>query len=143
MVDSLQRHEEKAVQERPSESLGMQPAATGVVSRASADAREDQCPAIAGGAEAVAPATLHHVPGADGAGGVVSCLTLRSNTERPATVELGTNELIGDDLERAERSVERIVQGESKQGVVPPLWDGRAVVRLVDSIEAYLEAARG
>jgi UDP-N-acetylglucosamine 2-epimerase (non-hydrolysing) len=73
----------------------------------------------------------------------VSCLTLRSNTERPATVELGTNELIGDDLNRAERIVERIVQGESKKGVVPPLWDGQAAVRLVDSIETYLGAARG
>jgi UDP-N-acetylglucosamine 2-epimerase (non-hydrolysing) len=68
----------------------------------------------------------------------VPCLTLRKNTERPSTVELGTNELVGDDLDRAERIVEQIVSGEWKKGVVPPLWDGHAAVRLVDSIETFL-----
>jgi len=68
----------------------------------------------------------------------VPCLTLRKNTERPSTVELGTNELVGDDLDRAERIVEQIVSGDWKKGVVPPLWDGHAAVRLVDSIESFL-----
>jgi UDP-N-acetylglucosamine 2-epimerase (non-hydrolysing) len=68
----------------------------------------------------------------------VPCLTLRKNTERPSTVELGTNELVGDDLDRAGRIVEQIVSGDWKKGVVPPLWDGNAAVRLVDSIESFL-----
>jgi UDP-N-acetylglucosamine 2-epimerase (non-hydrolysing) len=69
----------------------------------------------------------------------VPCLTLRMNTERPSTVEFGTNELIGDDLELAERLVDRIARGEWKKGSVPPLWDGRASVRVVDAIEVQLE----
>jgi UDP-N-acetylglucosamine 2-epimerase (non-hydrolysing) len=70
----------------------------------------------------------------------VPCLTLRKNTERPSTVELGTNELVGDDLEKAERIVEQIASGQWKSGTVPPLWDGRAAMRLVDDIEAFLAA---
>jgi UDP-N-acetylglucosamine 2-epimerase (non-hydrolysing) len=69
----------------------------------------------------------------------VPCLTLRRNTERPSTVEWGTNELTGDDLELAERLVDRIARGEWKKGVVPPLWDGRAAVRVVDAIEIQLD----
>jgi UDP-N-acetylglucosamine 2-epimerase (non-hydrolysing) len=69
------------------------------------------------------------------------CLTLRKNTERPSTVELGTNELLGDDLLECERSVDRILRGEWKQGVVPPLWDGRAARRVVDHIEKFLPNA--
>ncbi|MGD1096483.1 MAG: UDP-N-acetylglucosamine 2-epimerase [Bryobacteraceae bacterium] len=49
----------------------------------------------------------------------VPCLTLRMNTERPSTVELGTNELVGEDLVLAERLVDRIERGEWKKGVIP------------------------
>jgi UDP-N-acetylglucosamine 2-epimerase (non-hydrolysing) len=69
----------------------------------------------------------------------VPCLTLRMNTERPSTVELGTNELVGDDLEHAGRLVDRIARGEWKKGVVPPLWDGHASERVVDAIELMLK----
>jgi UDP-N-acetylglucosamine 2-epimerase (non-hydrolysing) len=69
----------------------------------------------------------------------VPCLTLRTNTERPATVELGTNQLLDDDLDCADRIVEQIVRGEWKRGVIPPLWDGHAARRVVDSIEVFLE----
>jgi UDP-N-acetylglucosamine 2-epimerase (non-hydrolysing) len=67
----------------------------------------------------------------------VPCLTLRLNTERPATVELGSNELVGDDLEAAERRVERIGSGLWKSSTLPPLWDGRAAVRVADEIAAF------
>jgi UDP-N-acetylglucosamine 2-epimerase (non-hydrolysing) len=63
---------------------------------------------------------------------------LRKNTERPSTVDLGTNELVGDNLDRVEQMVERIVRGEWKKGVLPPLWDGRAAPRLVDGIETLV-----
>ncbi len=69
----------------------------------------------------------------------VPCLTLRTNTERPSTVELGTNVLVGDDLGRIESLVDQIARGEWKGGAVPPLWDGRAAQRVVDGIERFLE----
>ena len=62
----------------------------------------------------------------------VPCLTLRCNTERPSTVELGTNVIVGDDLDLAGRMVEQILRGEWKKGSVPPLWDGHAASRVVD-----------
>ena len=58
------------------------------------------------------------------------CLTLRSNTERPVTVTIGTNLLLGDDLERLKVEVRRILAGEGKQGRIPELWDGRAAERI-------------
>ena len=60
----------------------------------------------------------------------VPCLTLRENTERPVTVTLGTNILVGPDLERLQTEVQRILAGDGKQGQVPPLWDGHAAERI-------------
>ena len=62
----------------------------------------------------------------------VPCLTLRPNTERPITVSLGTNKItslkaLGDDLAR-------LLSGEAKSGVVPPLWDGHTAERIVKII---------
>lgn len=62
----------------------------------------------------------------------VPCLTLRDNTERPITVEVGTNTLIGADPVRVPESVDRILEGGGKKGALPPLWDGRAAERVVD-----------
>lgn len=62
----------------------------------------------------------------------VPCLTLRCNTERPSTVDVGTNAIVGDDLDLAYRLVEQILQGEWKKGSVPPLWDGHAASRVAD-----------
>ncbi len=60
----------------------------------------------------------------------VPCLTLRANTERPVTVTLGTNELIGSDLEKLKLRARAIRRGEAKKGVIPPLWDGHAGERI-------------
>lgn len=60
----------------------------------------------------------------------VPCLTLRSNTERPITTNLGTNILVGHDMERLVREVAGILDGGAKRGEVPPLWDGRAGERI-------------
>ena len=65
----------------------------------------------------------------------VPCLTMRENTERPITVELGTNELIGRDLNELLRSVEQILSGTVKKGAIPPLWDGRASERLASVLQ--------
>jgi UDP-N-acetylglucosamine 2-epimerase (non-hydrolysing) len=64
----------------------------------------------------------------------VPCLTLRENTERPITIDAGTNILIGNDLERLQREVEAILDGRAKKGGRPPLWDGHASERIADTI---------
>ena len=68
----------------------------------------------------------------------VPCLTIRENTERPVTITLGTNTLVGQDMERLRAEVERIWAGDGKQGQVPPLWDGHAAERIADVIMTYL-----
>ncbi len=61
----------------------------------------------------------------------VPCLTVRENTERPITVELGTNEVVGMDTEKIIHSARKILSGKWKKGTIPPLWDGRAAERIV------------
>ena len=68
----------------------------------------------------------------------VPCLTLRDNTERPETVETGTNELIGTDPARLGPALDRVFAGQWKQGRVPPLWDGQAGARIVARLELLL-----
>lgn len=67
----------------------------------------------------------------------IPCLTLRDNTERPVTVELGTNELIGRDMNLLCTSVQKILAGQWKKGRIPPLWDGHASERIADVILAW------
>ena len=62
----------------------------------------------------------------------VPCLTLRCNTERPITVELGTNILVGDDTAKLRSELSKILVGNAKKGTIPPLWDGRASERIAD-----------
>lgn len=65
----------------------------------------------------------------------IPCLTMRKETERPVTVRLGTNILVGDDYELVMRSVEDILAGRFKSGAIPPLWDGKTSERIVDILE--------
>jgi UDP-N-acetylglucosamine 2-epimerase (non-hydrolysing) len=62
----------------------------------------------------------------------VPCLTMRDNTERPVTVALGTNILIGRTAARIDGEVRRILRGETKESAVPPLWDGHAADRMAE-----------
>jgi UDP-N-acetylglucosamine 2-epimerase (non-hydrolysing) len=66
----------------------------------------------------------------------VPCLTLRDNTERPVTVELGTNQLVGLDYHKILASLDRIMRGDWETGIVPQLWDGRAAERVVEVLQA-------
>jgi UDP-N-acetylglucosamine 2-epimerase (non-hydrolysing) len=66
----------------------------------------------------------------------VPCLTLRDNTERPVTVNLGTNVLVGRDLDRLRHEVRRILAGNAKTGRLPPLWDGQASRRIAQVLTA-------
>lgn len=60
----------------------------------------------------------------------IPCLTVRTNTERPITVEMGTNTLVGQDMELLRHEVARVLSGNAKKGQVPPLWDGHAAERI-------------
>ncbi|MDI1355086.1 MAG: UDP-N-acetylglucosamine 2-epimerase (non-hydrolyzing) [bacterium] len=60
------------------------------------------------------------------------CLTLRPNTERPVTVEEGTNTLLDFDLEKIEEYIQQIEEGTYKKGKIPTLWDGRATERILE-----------
>ncbi|MBY0527658.1 MAG: UDP-N-acetylglucosamine 2-epimerase (non-hydrolyzing) [Gemmataceae bacterium] len=62
----------------------------------------------------------------------VPCLTLRSNTERPATIEQGTNQLVGLDPERIITAALQVLAAPPQQRRVPEKWDGRAAKRIVD-----------
>jgi UDP-N-acetylglucosamine 2-epimerase (non-hydrolysing) len=67
----------------------------------------------------------------------VPCLTIRENTERPVTVTMGTNVVVGRDMKRLGAEVDRILAGKTKQGRVPPLWDGKASERIADLLLAW------
>ena len=70
----------------------------------------------------------------------VPCMTLRSSTERPETVTLGTNELLGIDPAALGPALNRLFAGEWKHGSVPPLWDGHTSERIVEILERVLAA---
>jgi UDP-N-acetylglucosamine 2-epimerase (non-hydrolysing) len=70
----------------------------------------------------------------------VPCLTLRPNTERPVTVDLGTNTLVSMDQKTVVDAVRSIENGTYKAGRVPPLWDGHSTERCLQIIAALLNA---
>ena len=65
----------------------------------------------------------------------VPCLTLRDNTERPETVTVGTNELIGTDPRAVGPALMRVRSGMWKAGSIPALWDGLSARRIVEALE--------
>jgi UDP-N-acetylglucosamine 2-epimerase (non-hydrolysing) len=64
----------------------------------------------------------------------VPCLTIRPNTERPVTIEVGTNQLINLDENEILQKVNEILSGNYKTGAIPKFWDGKATERLVEGI---------
>jgi UDP-N-acetylglucosamine 2-epimerase (non-hydrolysing) len=64
----------------------------------------------------------------------IPCLTMRENTERPVTVEVGTNVLVGTNLERLETELKNVLNGQTKAGAAPPLWDGNAAKRIANVV---------
>lgn len=65
----------------------------------------------------------------------VPCMTLRDNTERPETITIGTNELIGTDPKAIAPAMKILFEGQWKKGDIPPLWDGKTAERIVKHIE--------
>ncbi len=66
----------------------------------------------------------------------VQCITVRKNTERPVTIDVGTNHLVGTDLEKVERVARDVLSGITKPGRIPELWDGKAAKRIAEIIMA-------
>jgi UDP-N-acetylglucosamine 2-epimerase (non-hydrolysing) len=64
----------------------------------------------------------------------VPCITLRNSTERPETVTIGTNEMIGDKPQELAKSLVKLTSGNWKQGGIPEFWDGKSAVRIIACI---------
>jgi UDP-N-acetylglucosamine 2-epimerase (non-hydrolysing) len=64
----------------------------------------------------------------------VPCLTVRENTERPVTVSMGTNILVGRDAQRLISELGHVLDRPGKQGDIPPLWDGHTAERIAGVI---------
>ncbi len=66
----------------------------------------------------------------------IPCVTLRENTERPITVEMGTNVLVGTDPETIKKAAFDVLDGHAKRtdARIPPLWDGKAAGRICDEL---------
>jgi UDP-N-acetylglucosamine 2-epimerase (non-hydrolysing) len=70
----------------------------------------------------------------------VQCITVRKNTERPVTIDVGTNHLVGTDLEKVEKVAMDILGGITKPGRIPEMWDGKTGKRIAEIIvESFSE----
>jgi UDP-N-acetylglucosamine 2-epimerase (non-hydrolysing) len=69
----------------------------------------------------------------------IPCLTLRKNTERPVTVELGTSTIVGNNESLIRQVFEQVLAGQYKHGQLIPLWDGQTAGRVADSLEHLLK----
>lgn len=71
----------------------------------------------------------------------IPCLTIRENTERPITIEIGTNTLVGTDPEKIRSAANRILKGaaENLRAKIPPLWDGRAAERICNALSEFID----
>jgi len=61
----------------------------------------------------------------------VPCITLRENTERPFTIEIGSNQIVGTDTDKIVQAYRQVMDGKWRRSAVPPLWDGKAAERIV------------
>ncbi len=71
----------------------------------------------------------------------IPCMTLRNSTERPETVELGTNELIGSNIDAIAPALKKMLTGKWKAGTIPPLWDGQTGNRIVKQLSHLIRSA--
>lgn len=73
----------------------------------------------------------------------VPCLTMRPNTERPITVDEGTNTLVGAERSRILAVVDDVIRTGGKRGRVPEYWDGNAAPRIAEHMKQWLNSATG
>jgi len=67
----------------------------------------------------------------------IPCITVRENTERPITITLGTNQLIGKEYHKIPELIKNIINGKKIKRTVPPLWDGKASERIAEVLITY------
>ena len=70
----------------------------------------------------------------------IPCVTIRENTERPVTIDIGTNVLAGSDRDRIVEEALRLLSDGAKGSRVPDLWDGRAAERIVNVFEDFFHS---
>jgi len=68
----------------------------------------------------------------------IPCLTMRENTERPVTITLGSNVLVGSDRTRLLDELDKLMSGNHRKSTIPPLWDGAAAPRIVEILRREL-----
>ncbi|HAW51316.1 MAG TPA: UDP-N-acetylglucosamine 2-epimerase (non-hydrolyzing) [Flavobacteriales bacterium] len=68
----------------------------------------------------------------------IQCITVRDNTERPVTVDIGTNQLLGRDLQKVSEAALAVLDGKIKKGAIPELWDGKAAERIAAILHTEL-----
>jgi UDP-N-acetylglucosamine 2-epimerase (non-hydrolysing) len=61
-------------------------------------------------------------------------MTIRDNTERPETISIGTNELLGTNPKAIQPAMNKLFEGNWKKGGIPELWDGKTAIRIVDHL---------
>ncbi len=71
----------------------------------------------------------------------VPCITMRNNTERPITCEVGTNVVVGNDGEKIVSAARNILVGNKIPATIPEKWDGRAAERIVDWLVSCLDSS--
>ena len=64
----------------------------------------------------------------------IPCMTLRDNTERPETIDLGTNEILGVNPKAIAPALEKLFSGNWKEGKIPPMWDGKTAERIINQL---------
>ena len=69
----------------------------------------------------------------------VPCITLRENTERPITVDEGTNTIVGSNATQIREAYDAVIATGGKTGRIPPFWDGKAALRIAKIISQWLE----
>ena len=70
----------------------------------------------------------------------VPCLTLRNNTERPITCEVGTNVIVGNNRDSILRESLKVLKGDVRKSRLPEKWDGRAAERIVEILRYHAHA---
>jgi UDP-N-acetylglucosamine 2-epimerase (non-hydrolysing) len=65
----------------------------------------------------------------------VPCITLRNNTERPESIKIGSNELIGNNPDNIIPAFEKLFSGNCKKGSIPTLWDGKTSERIINHLQ--------
>ena len=70
----------------------------------------------------------------------IPCMTLRDNTERPETITIGTNVLLGTDPKAIKPAMDKLFAGEWKEGGIPEKWDGKTADRIVESLLGILNS---